>query len=216
MEALSISISIFYYSTKQHLFVFSKHYSLWRYAQGTKLLTIAASYQKGCPKSDVRCVSTISLCQVTGALIALWRCQFQAWIKEEGNANHLRYETVSLNSNQQGMSSFAGARFGAPLHGQLDMCKCNYKVEVSATLPSRVHSFSQAISIAPLQVHCYSEALPTQHGYYVGVSRRAPQATASEGLVQGPCVAVRAGFEPVTLRTKGAESTKEPPRPTTG
>jgi len=29
----------------------------------------------------------------------------------------------------------------------------------------------QAISIAPLQVHHYSEALPTQHGYCVRVSR---------------------------------------------
>ena len=28
------------------------------------------------------------------------------------------------------------------------------------------------ISIAPLQVHYYSEALPTEHGYCVGVSRR--------------------------------------------
>src|SRR6218665_2442177 len=32
--------------------------------------------------------------------------------------------------------------------------------------------FIQDISIAPLQVHYYSEALPTQHGYCVGVSRR--------------------------------------------
>ena len=31
-----------------------------------------------------------------------------------------------------------------------------------------IHSFIQAISIAPLQVHYYSEALPTQHGYFVG------------------------------------------------
>ena len=30
----------------------------------------------------------------------------------------------------------------------------------------------QAISIAPLQVRYYSEALPTQHGYCDGVSRR--------------------------------------------
>src|SRR6218665_619396 len=30
----------------------------------------------------------------------------------------------------------------------------------------------QAMSIAPLHVHYYSEALPTQHGYCVGVSRR--------------------------------------------
>ena len=41
----------------------------------------------------------------------------------------------------------------------------------------------------------------------------APQAIASEGLTQGPYVVVKAGFEPATLRTCGAESTKEPPRP---
>src|SRR6218665_312858 len=34
------------------------------------------------------------------------------------------------------------------------------------------NSFIQAISIAPLQVHYNSEALPTQHGYYVRVLRR--------------------------------------------
>src|SRR6218665_2128592 len=33
-------------------------------------------------------------------------------------------------------------------------------------------SFIQAISIAPLQVHYYSEALPSQHGYCAGISRR--------------------------------------------
>jgi len=33
-----------------------------------------------------------------------------------------------------------------------------------------------------------------------------PQATVSEGLAQGPYVAATAGFEPVTLRTKGDES----------
>jgi len=32
--------------------------------------------------------------------------------------------------------------------------------------------FILAISIAPLQVHFYSEVLPTQHGYCVGVSHR--------------------------------------------
>jgi len=35
-----------------------------------------------------------------------------------------------------------------------------------------IHSFIQAISIAPLQVHYYSEALPTQHGYCAEISRR--------------------------------------------
>ena len=39
-----------------------------------------------------------------------------------------------------------------------------------------------------------------------------PQTTASDGLAQGPYVAARTGFEPVILRTKGAESTNAPPR----
>ena len=37
---------------------------------------------------------------------------------------------------------------------------------------SFIHSFIQLISIVPPQVHYYSEAIPTQHGYCVGVSRR--------------------------------------------
>src|SRR6218665_29431 len=41
----------------------------------------------------------------------------------------------------------------------------------------------------------------------------APQATASERLAQDPNVAARAEFEPAALRTKGDESTNEPPRP---
>src|SRR6218665_3746253 len=55
------------------------------------------------------------------------------------------------------------------------------------------HSFIQAISIAPLQVHYYSEALPTQHGYCGGVLL--PKlVTASEGLAQGPYMVARAGL----------------------
>jgi len=38
------------------------------------------------------------------------------------------------------------------------------------------------------------------------------QATASEGLAQGPCMAARAGFEDTTLRTKGDKSTNVPRR----
>ena len=41
-----------------------------------------------------------------------------------------------------------------------------------------------------------------------------PQATVSEGLVEGPYVVARAGVEPMTFRTKGVDSTKAPPRPT--
>ena len=44
----------------------------------------------------------------------------------------------------------------------------------------------------------------------------APQATAGKGLAQGPYVAARAGFEPMTLRTKGDECTNEPRHPTRG
>jgi len=40
-----------------------------------------------------------------------------------------------------------------------------------------------------------------------------PEATVSEGLAQGPYVEVRAGVEPMTLRTKGVESTNESQRP---
>ena len=42
----------------------------------------------------------------------------------------------------------------------------------------------------------------------------APQATVSEGLAQGPYVAARVGVEPMTLRMKGVDSTKAPPRST--
>src|SRR6218665_918866 len=74
-------------------------------------------------------------------------------------------------------------------------------------------SFILDISIAPLQVHCYSEALPTTNSTDT-VSEfhaEAPQATASEGLAQGPYVA---RFEPAVLRTTDIESTNEPPHPT--
>jgi len=37
---------------------------------------------------------------------------------------------------------------------------------------SSIHSFIQAISTAPLQVHYYSEVLPTQHEYCAGISRQ--------------------------------------------
>ena len=51
-----------------------------------------------------------------------------------------------------------------------------------------------------------------QHGYCVGISREAPQPTASEGLIQGPYVTARERFDPTTLRMKSYESTNEPPR----
>src|SRR6218665_1130002 len=71
-----------------------------------------------------------------------------------------------------------------------------------------------AISIAPLQVHYYSEALPTQHGYCIGVSRRSAQATVSKGLAQGPYLAARAGVEPTTQRLRVINLTNASPHPT--
>ena len=70
-----------------------------------------------------------------------------------------------------------------------------------------------AISIAPLQVLYYSEALPTDT-VCIGVSRRSAQATVGKGLAQGPYVAARAEVEPTTLRLKVIDSTNAPPRPT--
>ena len=40
-----------------------------------------------------------------------------------------------------------------------------------------------------------------------------PQATVSEGLYQDPYVAAKAGIEPMTLRTKGVDSTSALPTP---
>ena len=42
------------------------------------------------------------------------------------------------------------------------------------------------------------------------LTRRSATATVSEGLAQGPYVAAGAGFESVTIRTKGTKSTNEP------
>jgi len=45
-----------------------------------------------------------------------------------------------------------------------------YNISLAKKSPRR--AFIHSISIAPLQVHYYSEALLTQHGYCVRVSRR--------------------------------------------
>ena len=81
-------------------------------------------------------------------------------------------------------------------------------------LMSTLTSFILAISILPFQVHYYSEALPTQHGYCIGVSRRSAQATVSKELAQGPYAAARAGVELTTLWLRVIDLTNAPPRPT--
>src|SRR6218665_1459436 len=59
----------------------------------------------------------------------------------------------------------------------------------------------------------HRDALDTARILCWSFTTEAPQATASEGLAQGPYVATRAGFEPATLRTKSVESTNGLPRP---
>ena len=69
--------------------------------------------------------------------------------------------------------------------------------------------------MAPLQVYYYSAALPnTALILCRSEHAKALQATASEGLAQGPYVAAREGFEPATFRTKGTAPTTKPPCPT--
>ena len=69
-----------------------------------------------------------------------------------------------------------------------------------------------AISIAPLQVLCYSEALQTTAR--ILYRSFTPKRTVGKGLAQGPYVAARAGVEHTTLRLKAIASTNAPPRPT--
>jgi len=53
-----------------------------------------------------------------------------------------------------------------------EMKRHNPTPELHTKWTHTLYSFIHTISIAPLQVHYYSEALPTQHGYCAGVSRR--------------------------------------------
>src|SRR6218665_2416177 len=76
-----------------------------------------------------------------------------------------------------------------------------------------IHSFIQTISITPLQVHYYSEALPTQHKYCAGISRRSATGNCELRTCPRPYVAARARVEPMTLRTKDVDSTNAPHTP---
>jgi len=71
-----------------------------------------------------------------------------------------------------------------------------------------VHIHSRRFYIAPLQVHYYSEVLPTT-AFCQSYLAEGLQATTSEGLAQGPSVVARVGFW-----TRCTEPTAEPPCPT--
>src|SRR6218665_2400971 len=78
---------------------------------------------------------------------------------------------------------------------------------------SFIHSLIHFISIVPLQSTTTRKRSRHSTDTVPKFHAEAPQATASKGLVQGPYVGARAGFEPATFRTKGAESTNALPRP---
>ena len=68
------------------------------------------------------------------------------------------------------------------------------------SLPLLVSSlFIQAISVASLQANYHSEALQTQYTDVSEFDAEAPQATASEGLAQGPHLAAKTGLKPTTF-----------------
>jgi len=73
--------------------------------------------------------------------------------------------------------------------------------------------FISDISIVHLQVHYYSEVLPTT-ALTLCRSKHAEalQATVNEGLAR-PYVVARVGFEPTIFRTQGTELTTKPPSP---
>ena len=82
---------------------------------------------------------------------------------------------------------------------------------LSAESRDVVNSFIQAISIAPLLSTTTQKRSRHSTDTVSEFHDEAPQATTSEGLAQGPYMAARARFEPTTHRTKGVDSTNEPP-----
>src|SRR6218665_3879652 len=72
-----------------------------------------------------------------------------------------------------------------------------------------------SISIALLTARVFQKrSQPQQLTLCRSLHAEALEATASEGLAQGPYVVARAGFEPLTLWSKGIDSTNAPPCPT--
>src|SRR6218665_2731474 len=72
-----------------------------------------------------------------------------------------------------------------------------------------------SISIALLTASAFQKhSRPQQLALCRSLHAKELQASASEGLAQALYVAARAGFEPMTLRSKGIDTTNAPPCPT--
>jgi len=85
--------------------------------------------------------------------------------------------------------------------------------DITRTLFNNYTRGHWTVSLAPLQVHYYSDALPTQHGYCVGASRRRTTGNCEWRTCPRFLLGGQSGNRTAILRTKGAESTNGPPRP---
>src|SRR6218665_1312455 len=84
----------------------------------------------------------------------------------------LLFKTFSCSLNQS-LSFYTGHMASPYPHlPYSDRCSWSQLRWRLVQLTTFIHSIILDISIAPLQVHCYSEVLPTQHGYCVRVSRQ--------------------------------------------
>jgi len=91
------------------------------------------------------------------------------------------------------------------------MTKNCQNVSVSWKFISLIHSgYFYSASSSPLLLRGVSRhSMDTVSKFHA----KAPQATASEGLAEGHYMAARAGVKPMTLWTKGVDSTNAPSTP---
>ena len=78
---------------------------------------------------------------------------------------------TTLDRKHKWGNTFSGTSVGIKI-GRVQCTQVSSTLQKSNFLLLIIHSFIQATSIAPLQVHYYSEVLQTQHGYSVRVSCR--------------------------------------------
>src|SRR6218665_2058974 len=101
--------------------------------------------------------------QTRGTVNTRWR-----WHSIQDSATQISINK-SINKSINQSISFTGRKRASQLTQLQQWMNTQKEREIDQSL---INSFIQAISIAPLQVHYYSEALPTQHGYCAGVSRQ--------------------------------------------
>src|SRR6218665_1736605 len=101
--------------------------------------------------------------------------------------NHLNFWSGKRENTKTG-------EFCYVCHGNVLSCRSSVCDTVCQYSTLSVHSFIQTISIALLQVHFYSEAVQTQHGYCAGVSHRTQQPVLVKELAQGPNLRPKSEF----------------------